>query len=160
MDAIELVALLRTKHRMEREFKHLTDTYQQATTGVAVHGALQNIIAWNERWRKDVAQNIGRIANKQASVSMFDEVDQMVFKQPWNRLQEFHKNIKLREFFKSKGVTDIDQKIENVRDLLKRKKLKVKDIIYDPQTTVIKSIKGFLFDEEEESQQEDSEEEA
>lgn len=77
----------------------------------------------------------------------FHEVDRLTYKKPWNRLQLFHRAVKLDEFLtENKQLEHLRQKLHKL--ISKGKLTTVKHVQYDPKTEKIIKIPCLYVDED------------
>ena len=86
--------------------------------------------------------------NKQIGVKdLFSKIDNSVYKMPWRRLPEFHKNIKLKEYIKDKAYsnndTEVLEKLLIGNAILNSEKC----VTYDTTTMKITDIPALNYDE-------------
>lgn len=82
----------------------------------------------------------------------FNEIDKMVYKKPWRKLPNFHKNIKIKEYlfeqYKDKKKGELEYMEKMLLDAVENKKLnKDEYVIYDQnlcKITAIPILKGDL----------------
>jgi hypothetical protein len=77
-----------------------------------------------------------------AHAKMFDELNRLVFMQPWNKLQDFHKKLKIEEFVKEKysDYPKIKELEEVLIKALNDKQLTIKVVNYNQKNSKIDDI--------------------
>ena len=76
---------------------------------------------------------------------LFSNIDNTVYKMPWRKLPEFHRNVKLREYVKEKSL-DISQveKLLISNPILNSEKC----VIYSSELMKIVDVPSLIFDDE------------
>jgi len=87
--------------------------------------------------------------------NIFNNVDKYIFQQPWKKLSEHHKTIKLKEFVEDRYLNKTNEENQEKKDLeeklinaLKKNKLPDKYIVYDQIQSKIIEIKILQKDSE------------
>lgn len=162
MTELDRLIFDRTLTRLRKEKVRITKEYNDETKPHKKTALMDQLIAFHESWVKNITLKIDKMYTK-ATPDMFADVDELAYRQPWGRMPETHRGVKLRQYITALGYDKKESaKIaESIFDLLKRKKLRVKDIIYDAnimKVTAVENLpKGIL---KEESDSDDSESES
>lgn len=70
--------------------------------------------------------------------NVFSEADKIVYKKPWNKLPEFHKNVKIKEFVSNYYKNDEVEKM--LLDAVGKNELKKDHVVYDQNLCKIVDI--------------------
>jgi hypothetical protein len=160
MTPLEILIFDRVIKRLQLEEIHILEYFhKESKKGFAERKiAIERLAAFHDYWVKNITSKIDK-TNTEIKPNMFDDVDELAYRKPWGRMLDTHKIIKLRQYLVTKGCDPavISEKLDAIFDLLKRKKLRVKDIIYDAnimEVTAVENLPKGILDEE--SSDEDS----
>ena len=112
---------------------------------------LDKIKNYMELLKKPKVEETPKTNEQSKSDNAFSNIDQYMFKRPWNRLPEVHKLIKMKEYVtKSLIIQDTNKRDKLISDLfkaIKTKKLTRKGSVnYDPVKGRITSIPNLKYD--------------
>jgi hypothetical protein len=152
MTELDRLIFDRTLNRLRNEKIRLIKEYNDETKPHKRTACMDHLIAFHESWVKNITLKIDKMYTR-ATPDMFADVDELAYRQPWGRMPETHRGIKLRQYITTLGYDkkETNRIAESIFDLLKRKKLRVKDIIYDANIMKVTSVdnlpKGILNEE-------------
>lgn len=114
-----------------------------------ISGANENDINTNIRISKleTILKQVSTpTTNKQVGVKdLFSKIDNSVYKMPWKKLPEFHKNVKLKEYIKDKSLDNsLVEKLLISNPILSSEKC----VIYNSDTMKIVDVPSLIFDSE------------
>lgn len=120
-------------------FRTELDFYQSQDDNIYADriNSLTNIIINLENISKEKNNSKNKIRNA------FDEIDKLVYKKPWKKIPNFHKDIKIKEYLLERFKDDNDQ-IEHIEkiiiDAIGNSEIKKDFIVYDQNLCKITDI--------------------
>lgn len=140
---VDLIKNNLKKKRFENELNYLTnETKNNQTTEETTNriGSLTKIIELIEKENMNANPNKGKD-------KYFEEIDKYIYKKPWNRLNNYHKIVKIKEFIKTEYPEIIQDKLlKEISQYAEDGKLNTKKHVeYDPKTESIKKIYAIKF---------------
>jgi hypothetical protein len=142
--ALDDFVFQRTLNRMNAEYKNLLRKYQEAQTAPYHERAheLENLIRFFDAWHERISRPLDNAIVREAKEDEFAAIDSLTYSQSWQRIPERYKLVKLREFFRSQCVEDVEAWSLATIDLLKSKRIRQKDVSYDQNEMRIRKIVG------------------
>ena len=120
--------------RFENELKFYADQDPEPLSEERIQ-TMHKIIESFKKEREEYNKKTGK-------EKYFEEIDKYLYKKPWNRLSNFHKTIKMKEFIQSDyPVAWQDRLMTDLTQLIEEGKMgSKKQVDYDPLTESIKNI--------------------
>jgi hypothetical protein len=129
--------------------KMLTLNYYKSLIEFSNKKNINDDISWLTDYYNNLFDN--NISSKTSSESdcksFFEDIN--LYKKPWQKLNNIHKNIKIREFVNRFGITDSIEKSEmadKLINLIKTNKINKNDIDYDEINGYILAIPKLVYD--------------
>lgn len=98
LSVLDEFVLNRIIARMTREHTAITEALAGARTFTQRHLLLEHLFKFNDAWCERVSRTIGKTSHVR-TIDQFDDVTELTYQQPWSRLREIHRVVKLREYF-------------------------------------------------------------
>ena len=120
------------------------------------HLRKQNYLSYKREAKNnpDIDEKVINYNIIETNEDLINFIDQNEYKKSWNRLDNYQKDIKLKEFIDN--LVKIDKINNNLRnnlykeltEMIKEAKVKSKNIEYDKDNTIIKSIKNLKIQDD------------
>jgi hypothetical protein len=142
--ALDEFVFQRTLNRMNSEYKSLLGKYQEAREAPYHERAheLENLVRFSDAWHDRISRPLDNAIFRETKEDEFAAIDSLTYSQSWQRIPERYKLVKLREFFRSQGVEDVNAWSLATIELLKSKRIRQKDVTYDQNEMRIRKIVG------------------